>query len=217
MPSETTKSLKYQLMIKGLPSSDGTISVRSLTALLTKLVDCAERGLRLAVEGESVKRGRAPDWLERAVDFTLTGLAPGSTVLSLEAPTLGESIADQLRQPDLWFRTPSPEDTAISVISRSVRDTTCENLESEYYDAGVLNSLLSFRTFFRTAMEQIELGSEDRPQEHFSLTASELARAERLKQRIPEPRVFLVSGLLNAIEHSRRRFQLVVKENQAIP
>ena len=217
MPNEISKSVRYQLKIKGLPSREGTISVRSLMTVLSKLVDCAERGLRLAVEGESLKRGRLPEWLDRAVDFTVTGMATGSTVLNLEAPILGQTIPEQLIQPDLWFLTPSQEDTAVSLVTRSVRDTTNENLESEYYDTGVLNSLQSFRTFIKTEAEQIELSSEDRPQEGFSLNIQELAKVDRLKERIPEPRVFLVSGHLNSIEHNRMRFQLVVKEGQIIP
>ncbi|HVN79704.1 MAG TPA: hypothetical protein VMW38_11955, partial [Terriglobia bacterium] len=152
--------MRYQLKIKGLPSREGTISVRSLMTVLSKLVDCAERGLRLAVEGESLKRGRLPEWLDRAVDFTVTGMATGSTVLNLEAPILGQTIPEQLIQPDLWFLTPSQEDTAVSLVTRSVRDTTNENLESEYYDTGVLSSLQSFRTFIKTEAEQIELCSE---------------------------------------------------------
>jgi hypothetical protein len=137
--------------------------------------------------------------------------------LDIEAPMLGEVIGTELQQQDFWLTPPAAEDTAISLVARSVRDATAEVLESDYYDAGVLKGLLGFKPFLKTEARSVELFCGDRSREHTVLTMAEMDKAERLKVRTPEPQAFIVSGHLDAIHHSRRRFELVVPEGQVIP
>ena len=210
-------TVKYSLRIHGLPTPDGTIPIRALLDFLAGLTDCAEKGLRLVVDGASVRAGRPPAWLEAATNFTLAGLAGGSTVLQIEAPTLDELLGDQVRQGDFWLQPPHPGETALSVVSRSIRDTTAENLESDYYDAGVLKSILQLKSFFRAREQRVELISEQRPNENIELSLEAVEKAERLKIRTPESQTFLVSGLLNRIEHSERRFRLVLGDGRLVP
>jgi hypothetical protein len=164
-----------------------------------------------------VKTGRTPAWLDKAVNFTLLGLKKGSTVLQLQAPTLGTVIGTELSQQDFWVQAPSPDDTALSLVAKSVHDTTAENLESDFYDAGVLKSLLDLKPFLKTQAKAVEISAKGRPQEHIRLRMEEMAKAERLKVKTPEPQAFLVSGHLDAIQHSRKRFQLVLSDGQVIP
>ncbi len=206
------KTIKYEIRLKGLATPDGTISVKALLELMGGLTDCAEKGLRLAVEGSSVKTGRTPAWLERAVDFTISGIKRGSTVLSLDAPQLGEVIGDELRQQDFWVAPPEPEETAISLVVKSFQDTTKENLESDYYDAGVLNSLLSFRRFMKADVSSVEISAKGRPLDRIAMTPSSLEKVERLKIKTPEPQAVIISGQLDAIQHSRRRFLLLLPD-----
>lgn len=210
-------AVKYQLRVKGLSGPEGTIPVRTLLELLRGVIECSERGLRLLIEGASVKTGRPPAWLERAVDLTFSGLHKGSTVLEIEAPTLGDVLGKDLQQQDFWAKAPAASDTALSFFSRSVQDTTAENLESEYYDAGVLRGLLALKPFFKTEAKSVELSAKGRREEHVMLTMAEMEKAERLKVRTPDPQAFVVSGHLDAIQHSRKRFQLVLPNSQAIP
>jgi len=208
------KTVSYQLRIQGLASESGTISLRVLRDLLRGVMDSAERALRLAVEGESAKPGKVPSWLAKSLDLKLTGLEPGSTVLNLEAPTLGETLGDQLAQQDMWFKPPAPEDTALSFVSRSVHDATAENLESDAYDSGVLAGLLELKPFLKKEAQRIELRAHGRPHENFDLGLPEIEKAEKLKRQTPEPRAMVVSGLLDAIQHSQKRFQLLAGEGQ---
>lgn len=210
-------SAHYQLRIKGLQEADGKISVRALTQLLTGITDCAERGLRLAIEGASVKSGRPPSWLEKAVNLTFAGVHSGSTILDIEAPTLGEVIGEELHQQDFWTKPPAITDTALTIFSRAVRDTTAEDVESEYYDSGVLRGLLVLKTFFKNEASSVELIAAERPDENVKVTMSEMEKAERLKVRTPDPQAFIVSGHLDAIKHTRKRFELVLPTGQSIP
>ena len=98
--------MHYKFKLKGLKTPDGTISIRALQLLVDTLTETCERGLRLAVQGESVKRGPIPGWLARSLDFTVTGIKKGSTTILVDAPPLGETAPDQIKQQDpLVFQT----------------------------------------------------------------------------------------------------------------
>lgn len=210
-------TVKYRLRIQGLSTPAGKIPVRALLDFLHQVTECAERGLRLAVDGASVKTGRPPAWLEQATDFTFAGVTKGSTVLEIEAPTLGTVLGDQARQTDFWVKPPELDETAVSYVTKSIRDATAENLESDYYDGGVLKSLMAFKPFLKGRANEVQIQSAKRPQENVRLNLATLEKAERLKVRTSEPQALLISGLLNRIEHSERRFQLVLSDGQAVP
>ena len=209
--------IKYKIRLRGLQTPDGTISIKALREVLNVLLESSERGLRLAVQGESVKRGKAPSWLSKSLDFTITGLEKGSTVLDLEAPVLGETALEQIAEQDLWYSKPAPDDTALTLLSRSVRDTTSENLESDTYDAGVLEGLLSFEAILRNFAERIEFDSGARRLEQFELGCAEIEKIRRLRTDTAEPMTFVVSGELDMIQHSGKRFHLLVGDKQSIP
>jgi hypothetical protein len=65
--------------------------------------------------------------------------------------------------------------------------------------------------------QSLELVALDRPHEHFTLGKQDVEKAERLQVRTPEPQAFIISGRLNAIEHSRKKFQLVLDDGKIIP
>jgi hypothetical protein len=81
----------------------------------------------------------------------------------------------------------------------------------------MLGSLLSLKTFIAAENQSLEFRALDRPLERFTLGREEMEKAQRLQVRTPESQAFIVSGRLNAIEHSRRKFQLVVEAGHVIP
>jgi hypothetical protein len=214
---KNAEPVRYRIRIKGMDVPDGTISVRALVELLNGLTECAGRGLRLVIEGASTKSGRTPVWLEKAIDWRIVGLAKGSTTLDVEAPPLGQILGAEVQQQDFWLAPPEPSDTALSLFSRSIRDTTAENLESDYYDAGLLSSLLDLKPFLKTYKASVDIASRGKPQDHVVLGMDEMTKAERLKVRTPEPKAFVVAGHLDWIQHSKKKFQLVLPDKQIIP
>lgn len=209
--------MKYKFKIKGLNTPAGTISIRALKDLVDTVIESSERGLRLAIQGESVKRGAIPAWLARSLDFTVTGLEKGSTTLVFEAPLLGETAPEQIKQQDLWYSKPKPDDTALTLLSRSVKEAVSENLESNAYDKGVLDGLLSFESFFKTFGDKLVVQAHGRPAESFSLSCSELEHVRRLKTDTPEPTALVISGQFDMIQHSSRRFHLLLSNGHVIP
>lgn len=211
------KTRTYQLKLTGLVSPSGTISLKALGDVCDLLLEAAERGLRLAFEGTSVKRGRLPLWLSESLDLKLVGLNKGSTVLGIEAPLLDQTAKEQIRQQDFWYVVPKPDDTALTLLAKSVHDTTAEDLESNSYDGGVLDGLLQFKPFLKGSAERVELRCVSRSPERFKLDQSELAKIQRLKARTPEPRAFVISGLFDVIGHNKRRFDLVLSNGESLP
>lgn len=211
------KTRKYQLKLMGLASPSGTIPLPALKEVCDLILGAAERGLRLAVEGTSVKRGRLPAWLTKSLDLKLTGLKKGSTVLAIEAPLLAETVKEKIRQQDFWYVMPKPEDTALTLLARSVHDTTAEVLDSDAYDGGILDSLIQFKPFLKSSAEKIELRCTSRSKERFKLDERELSKIQRLKAKTPEPRAFMISGMFDVIEHNRRRFHLVLSNGELLP
>lgn len=209
--------MRYKLQVKGLSTPSGTISILALKDLINTVIESAERGLRLAVQGESVKRGPVPGWLERSLDFTVTGLKRGSTTVLVDAPELGETAPEQIKQQDLWYSKPKPEDTAISLLSRSVKDAVAENPESNAFDKGVLDGLLLFESFFKTHGNKLVVHAIGRSSESFSLGCGELEHVRHLKSETPEPAAFVISGQFDLIQHSSRKFHLRLSNNQIIP
>ena len=163
-----------------------------------------------------MKRGRLPAWLTKSLDLKLTGMKRGSTVLTIEAPVLGETTKEQIRQQDFWYVVPKPEDTALTLLTKSVHDTTKEVFDSDAYDAGILDSLLQFKPFLKSSAEKVELRCMSRPKEHFKLGEQELAKIQRLKAKTPEPRAVVISGQFDVIEHNKKRFHIVLSNGESL-
>src|SRR5262249_15701691 len=139
--------IPYKLRLKGLPEPDGQISVHHLVELLSNLTKCAERTLRLAAEGTSTRPGPPPPCLTNGTDWIISGIEKGSTILMVQAPQLSSFMDEQIKQQDFWNSPPSPDDTAFSLLARTLEDTQAEKLESPNFDSGVLKSILSLKTF----------------------------------------------------------------------
>ena len=112
---------------------------------------------------------------------------------------------------------PEPQDTALTLLSKSVRDTTSEAVDSNAYDRGVLDSLLQFKPFLKNNADKIQLKCVTRPTEHFEIGEPELTRIERLKAKIPEPRAVVISGKVRRLIHQKKRFQLVLSNGESLP
>lgn len=209
-------NVEYKIRLRGLSTPEGTIPLETLVTVSKILLDVSRRILRLVVDGVSVKRGQVPSSLKRSLDFSITGISKGSTVLQIEAPTFENSAPELFRQPSFWGDPIKPEDTAISLLSKSVHDATSGNIESDYYDRGVLESLMSFRHLLKERISNVEIECPNRPEEKFMITHSELEKISIIEADTPEPRAIVVTGIFNRIEHTPRRFELVLKSGHKV-
>lgn len=211
------KTIKYKIKINGLKTPSGTISILALKDLSSIFIENSERALRLAIEGYSLKKGKLPQWLKAAVDFNITSISKGSTVLSLEAPKLAEVAADQISQQNLWINLPEPNDTALTIWANSFNEATSEKYESELYDKGLLTSFISFKDFINKHAQSIEIDSTyDKKIDRLIIDNNQLERIQKLTASIPESRKIVLSGIIDVIEHFAGRFKLNLENGEKI-
>ena len=210
------KGVRYSLRLTGLKSVEGTIPLCALKEITDVLLLGTERALRLSVEGASIKKGRTPAWLTDSLEFVITGIRKGSTVLEIEAPTLEETASEQIKQQGLWYTVPRGTDTAISLLSRSIKDAVGEKLDSVYYDRGVLNAINGFSIPFSKYIDTLELNSRGKGEDDFKIAKPDIQRISQIEKEIPEPRSMVIAGIFNLIEHTQNRFQLTLSDGRKI-
>jgi hypothetical protein len=212
--------VEYKVRLQGLSTREGTIPISALINVSQAILDGSRRALRLLMEGVSVKRGRATKSLKKPLNLTITGLSIGSTVLKIEAPTFEESAPEIVQQLNLWNMPLKPElkpkDTVISIFSKSVRDASAGELESDYYDRGVLESLELFKSLLREDLMAVQIECPSRPSEDFRIGKPELDTITKIEAETPEPKAMVVVGTFNSIEHAHRRFELVMQNGHKI-
>ena len=84
---------KHKLTLVGGPHGELRISAALLHEAVGALIEGARLATRFAVEGESVRKGPRPAWLDSACAVEITGLTAGSAAIAMEAPTLQEADA----------------------------------------------------------------------------------------------------------------------------
>lgn len=79
----------HKLKLLG-PSKDGTLHVplATLIDVGSALLEGARRAARFEYEGESVRKGQRPTWLEQLCDIDVRELSYGSVEIHVDAPTL---------------------------------------------------------------------------------------------------------------------------------
>jgi hypothetical protein len=198
----------YSIRIKGLKSEDGTVSVKVLTELLQDIQQAAQRSVRLLLDGSSVKHGPAPAWLEASTDFLITGLGKGSTVVELNAPVLGETAAEFLQQPDMWREIPSADDTSLTILALCLHDAVSNNLDSDRFDRGVLESIAHLDRVFKAA-SSVEIVRRDcKERASLSVSSETLKSVQAVRSRTPDPQSVVISGKLEEIGHKAGQFKL---------
>ena len=210
------KTQRYRLRLTGLHEAEGHITVASLVRVLEALVQAAERATSLLAVGESRSRGRQPGWLKATTDLVLTGLEPGSTVLQIEAPCLGETAHEQFAQQDLWREPPNLEDTALDLVAYAIHEAREDGARGERFDSGVLGAIVKLGSTVPTPEARYELIPRGSARGRFALDGDTCGLINRRLDTIPKPRAFVVSGKLEAIQHEAARFRIVLDSGQQL-
>jgi hypothetical protein len=200
----------YQLRLEGLTTEQGQIKAQALQRVLGALLKTAERATRLLATGEGDAKGARPAWLAKTVDFTVTGLTPGSTILELDAPMISEVAPDAFEQKDFWREVPGNNDTALDLAAFAIRDVERDDSSGERYDASVLEAVLEFQRAVREEGVRFQLIPKDIGRGSFELTDAIYTRISERRTQQPEPRAFIVHGKLDEIRHSGGRFRLLM-------
>ena len=207
---------RYQLRLSGLPEHQGHIKAKCLGRVIDGLLTTAERVAFLLATGHGSRTGSKPGWLDDTVNFTITGLRPGSTVFDIEAPQIGDTAGVRLTQQDLWHIRPnvSSTNTALDLVALAIEEALASDPAGDYFDSSVLEAILRFAKAAGAHGAVYELMSEGSAHPRFAIDDDVCTRIERKLKNIPAPRTSVVSGRLEEIRHSSGRF--VVRINSGV-
>ncbi len=200
----------YQLRLEGLAEAKGQIKAQALHRVLGALLNTAERATRLLAMGEGSAKGTKPAWLARSVDLTVTGITPGSTILEIDAPRIGDVALEAFEQKDFWRETPGDEDTALDLAALAIQEVERGDSAGDRYDASVLEAVMEFQKAVREEGVRFELIPRDPRRGRFELSDATYAKIKERRAQLPEPRAFIVHGKLDEIRHSGGRFRLLL-------
>ena len=212
----------YHFRLIGLREAEGQIKATVLQHTVDALLKTTERATRLLATGEGSGRGQKPPrWLKKAIDFTITGLKPGSTILDIEAPTLREAACEVFSLQEFWpERTTSDraalDDTSLDLASLAIREAQDNDSPGDRFDNSVLEAILDLGKITGCSGIRYELTSQDSEHGNFVLDDSSCARIEARLKEIPTPKAFIVSGRLDKIEHDAGRFRLLVNQDSSL-
>ena len=200
---------RYQFRLSGLQEAEGHIKAATLQRVLEALGKTAERAARLLATGEGSGKGRKPGWLDAAVDFTVTGLEPGSTILDIEAPRLSMAASEEFIREPSWSEPPGPDDTALDLAALAIREIGADEPSGDRFDGAVLEAILMFKraSGANTSFELVSTGSVG---VQFAVDDRMYKRAQERLKNIPVPRAFVVTGWLDEIGYVDGWFRLLV-------
>lgn len=214
------KSRTYTLRGRGLDGRDGEIRRTTLVEVLGRLRRVAERVTRLRATGVSSAVGARPRWLEETLDFTVTGLGGGSTVLRCRAPCLGETAREPFgrRRPWSEFEPPDLDDTALDLAGEAIRslDSGPGAASDARFDRPVIVAIVDFGKAGGVSGVGCTLARDGSAGPIFEWNDAVRARAERQLEQLPSAQAYVVTGRLDRIRHPDGRFRLRLRDGRSL-
>lgn len=207
--------IKHHLSLKGPGTKGNRISAFLLKDLLDVLADGTKGAIRLRIDGRSVARGADPVWLQRAADFDILGLHPGSTVIEIEALPLCEAAPEKFAQQNL-FRTLNTSDSAFKVFEQSFEDAITGQADSELFDDALLNSYARLSHLFADGIDSFEITTDSRDARKVVVTSGDIENVKKLRRETPASQATRIAGQIDLIRYSDRMFELVLTSGERL-
>ena len=209
------KTAKHLITLTEFDFENGTIPFSLLTRLASQLVRVSEASLRLFVEGSSISKKRAqPTWIRKSVDFHLTGVHHGSTVLEVEAPMLEETLED-IQLP--LFKELGDEsigqNTAISLSMLVYEKAVSGDSHSALLDKHILKEFAGLSNILK-GNGTITLDFVDM-QRKVVLDRTKIETIRELEENTPESIKTKISGLLDIMKFTNRQLELKIGKDRS--
>ena len=213
---------KHSLTLMGGPRDELRISAALLQETLKTLLSGARLATRFAVEGESVRKGPRPAWLESACAVDVTGLSAGSAVIATETPTLQE--ADVAKFGDLGQRPLFGEidrgfaaKTAIDLFGQVLASIIEQDIDAVVADRALLNACARFAKISGDGFVGVQLEGLHGRDAPLIVTHDHVPLIELLRDETPPPQATRVAGTLDTISASRSDMILKLKDGTTVP
>jgi hypothetical protein len=194
---------QYTITLQGGPAGL-RVPADVLVELVSALQEGALRAARFVVEGESVRKGPKPAWLDAVGRFDVTGLTQGSAVLQVEAPSLAEAMPERFSAAAQFalFADPSrsvdTSQSAIDFFGTVLSSALRGDREGLLADRPLLEACARLARAPGRGFRSVTLGGIAGAREPVELSTADVDKIELLRDQTPAPRAVRVtaSGLL---------------------
>ena len=214
--------IKQDLTLLGGSGDELRVSAAVLREAIDALLEGVHLATRLAVEGESRRKGPRPAWLDAVCAFDITGLNAGSVAIAMEVPTLRE--ADAMRfggdgQRPLFEESDQQfsDKTAVDLFGQVLEAIVEGDAEDVVADRALLDSCVRFAKASGDGFDGIQLGGLRGRQIPLVIRPDHIPRIERLRDETPTPQAARVAGTLDTISASRTDVILKLKDGTKVP
>ncbi|MDD3876664.1 MAG: hypothetical protein PHT69_08590 [Bacteroidales bacterium] len=202
------KYKKHTLRLKGYETENGKIPFSLLKGLGDQLTRLAESTLLSFFEGNStIKRGKTPEWLSNSIEFNLTGIRKGSTVLEIEAPLLSNCI-DNFQLPFFseYETDKLPASSALD-LSFYVYGLASKNLQDSYLlDKNLLKEITKLKKILSSDKAEIIFESEN---DIYEITKDTLSEIKILEEKTPPSINAKIVGKLDVLQYSKSQLEIL--------
>ncbi|HHH27247.1 MAG TPA: hypothetical protein ENK57_02705 [Polyangiaceae bacterium] len=213
---------KHKLTLMGGPHGELRISAALLHEAVGALLEGARLATRFAVEGESVRKGPRPAWLDSACAVEITGLTAGSAVIAMEAPTLQE--ADAVKFGDDGQRSLFEEidhgfgdQTVVDLFGQVLASVVERDADEVVADRALLDICVRFAKVSGDGFDGVQLEGLRGRDEPLVITRDHVPQIELLRDETPPPQAARVAGTLDTISASRSDVILKLKDGTKVP
>jgi hypothetical protein len=210
---------KHRIILEHFELEEGKISFSKLRELQDRLTALAEGAVLNLVEGRSKPgRGKKPQWVHTMLDFQLTNLNAGSTILELEAPEIEEVY--QNKQFAL-FEGPEAEsllrESAFGLACYVIDKATKEPQTTGLLDKYILQQIMAFEKLLDNENSQISLVSNGQSKvQETKIKYESLKQISITEKKIPESVKITVTGVLDVMRHQKEQMEVVTDAGQRI-
>lgn len=179
------------------------------------LVDGAEQAVRLHVEGRSTAPAAKPAWLTDCAVFTLVpelSAAEDTFTFRVEDEPLQDRDPARFGQRELFEDAADHAKSAIELFEDAIEAVGASNVDSDLFDAGLLDTLAALGRAFRHGITGVEIANG----RTVPFTPAELANVEMIRKQLPRPQYVRVAGKLEGMQHTRHRFVLKLPDGALV-
>jgi len=213
---------EHKLTLMGGPRDELRISAALLQEAIGALLEGARLATRFAVEGESVRKGPRPAWLDSACAVDITGLTAGSAVIAMRAPTLQEADAAKFgdggqcslfEEIDRCFG----ELTAVDLFGQVLASVVERDAKEVVADRALLDICVRFAKVSGDGFDGVQLEGLRGREEPLVITREHVPQIELLRDETPPPQAARIAGTLDTISASRSDVILKLQDGTKVP
>jgi hypothetical protein len=212
-------NVTQRIVLSGAKHYGERLPPQAVGQTLVAIPNLVRQSVDMVFRGQSIATGKRPGWLTAASDLWLVGVSGGEeSVLTFEAPTLGDAAPELFRQGEFpWTSRPNPDDTGFDLLGDVLSDVATANSESERFDARLLIELWGTRTIFKRAYSDLTLISQRHgAHDPAILNSATLVTAKQLYDTTPRPQAAMIVGKLDMIRDSTQTFALIMEDGQEV-